>query len=162
MPFLLLCGMGFSAFFASLGTLIFIPMALVMLLGDGPFRSNDVVVDKATFLADAAPLLIIFPIVLAAYGTVAYGLWKERRWTRTVIMGFWAVLFAGMVGVAVFVPSGDQNVVGSLISFLFMWGIAAWYCYGKRSVLEYYQAIEAQEASRSPTGPGVAPTPEAS
>jgi hypothetical protein len=162
MPFLLLCGMGFSAFFTGLGMVGFIPMALVMLLGNGPYVSHGVVVDKATFLADAAPLLIALPIVLAVYGAIAYGLWKERPWTRAVMMAYWAVLLVVMLVVAVVGPSTIGSLISSFAAIALCGGLAALYLYGKESVVAYYAAIAAQEASRTSTDIGVAPATQAS
>ena len=167
MPFLLLCGMGFSAFFAGVGTFVLTLMVPIMVFGNGPFTSNGVEVDKATFLRDAAPTFLIMPLFLALYGAVAYGLWKERPWTRTVMAGCWVALVVASILATFLVPSEDSDAVISVTSMVLMTGFAAWYLYGKGSVIAYYRAIEEQDARRRAALAGilrepVAPSPPVS
>jgi hypothetical protein len=41
-------------------------------------------------------------------------------------------------------PAATSGFLGGLLVLLLAWGVAAWYFYGKTSVVAYYRVVEAQ------------------
>ena len=75
---------------------------------------------------------------------VAYGLWKERPWSRAAMMGFWA---AGIIATAaIYYVTGisRDDAIAALVSYALVMAIAWWYLYSKKSVVEYFRAIAAK------------------
>jgi hypothetical protein len=85
-------------------------------------------------------LLIFWFIVFAAVsGPFAWGVWKERAWTREAAMAFWIgwvlVVVAGMI----LEPHSDDARM--LLYGLIGTGTAGWYFYRKRNVVLYYDEL---------------------
>src|SRR5262245_51253138 len=108
MPFLLLAGMGLSAFMAGVGALAYLGMVIVIPFSNS-FTMNDVPVTRSAFLEEMWPFFLAYPLLLAAFGLVAYGLWREKTWSREVMMAFWLLGAAASVIVQFVSPaaSGD-------------------------------------------------------
>ena len=87
---------------------------------------------------------------------IAFGIWKERGWSRYMIMGFWAVVLATNIGFG-WAQSGFGGVVSAVAGSALLVVLVGWYLFGKESVVEYYQALEreqAAEATRARGGKG--------
>ncbi len=150
MPLLLLCGMGFFAFFTAVGTIAYTFLLLAALAGGGGFSFNGVPTDRAGFFAEAWPTLVAFPPLLILLGSIAYGLWRERPWSRLAMMGFWAAIVLVSVAAQLFQPDGTATFLAGLVMTSVMWAVAWWYCYRKRSVAAYYSVIFSRTATTSP------------
>jgi hypothetical protein len=154
MPLLLLCGFGFSAFFTAVGLVAYTVVVLATVFGNGPFTSFGREVSRGTFLREALPLLLAFPTVLGFFGVVAYGLWKEKPWSRTTMMAFWLVSFLATLGVSVFTPAKTGDFVASLIGHVLLAALAGWYLYGNAGVVEYYRTLANVDRHHAEEGHG--------
>lgn len=141
MPLLLLCGMGLLAFFVAVGSIAYTVIALVSLLGHGPFTVNDSPVSKAEFIHTIWPILAFYPLGLLALGAMAYALWRERAWSRPAMMAFWLVAVAATIIEQFVTPEDIPTFIITVITLLLSATIAAWYLYRKRSVASYYRAV---------------------
>ncbi len=152
MPFLMLCGMGLSAFMAGLGAVVYTLILVVAALGNGPYTVNGESVDRTTFFSSMGPFFLAYPLALAAFGIVAYAFWRERPWGRAIVMAFWLALFLATLLVQLMEPQPTGDFLSGLLVLLFCWAIAAWYFYSKSSVVAYYKAVEAKFRSTNATG----------
>ena len=106
MPFLLMCGMGFTMFFACLAVLAFVVL-VVMLPFSGSYSIDGHAVSRAEFLAREWPLLVAWPILAGGIVSIAYALWKELPWSRPVMMAF--VLLDSVAGIVVSIVHGTKD-----------------------------------------------------
>ena len=157
MPFLLLCGIGFSAMF---GTISIATVATILLMTPfvSTFTVNEEPATRAQFLSFAAPILLAFLALAAAALGIVWALWKELPWSRPAILAFWLVGLFTLPGLAL--ESGDA---GDLRSTVATWGVLTacvwWYLYGKRTVVTYYRAISARHEQRGAAPPPPPPPP---
>jgi FtsH-binding integral membrane protein len=77
---------------------------------------------------------------------IAFGVWKERAWTRYLIMAFWAVVLATNIGFG-WAQSGFAGVVSAVAGSALVVVLVGWYLFGKENVVEYYQALEREQAA---------------
>ena len=148
-PFLLLGGMGFSAFFAGVETLAYAAL-VVMVPFSKTYSLERQHVSRGEFFSAMWPFFLAYPVVLASFGGVAVGLWREREWAREAMTGFWLV-GAGATVIAQFVsPQPPSDFAAGLASFLFIAALAAWCLCGTAGVLAYYRAVNARQATQEP------------
>ena len=83
-----------------------------------------------------------FTVFAAVSGPFAWGVWKERSWTREVAMAFWIGLVLVALAGMVLQPHSDD--MRALLYLLIGAGSAAWYFYRKRSVVVYYDELRAR------------------
>jgi len=83
-----------------------------------------------------------FVVFAAISGPFAWGVWKERPWTREAAMAFWVGLVLVQVGGMILEPHSDD--VRALLYLLSGGAIAVWYFYRKRNVVLYYDELEAR------------------
>lgn len=76
---------------------------------------------------------------------ICYGLWKERTWSRPLMVFFWVFLTAIQVGVALGSDERITNVTAALLAGAIMLGPVAAYLYFKNNVVEYYRALKVTE-----------------
>jgi len=143
MPFLLLCGMGFSAFFAGLGTVVW-SLLLISIPFQSRFSFNGRDVSRPDFVASMWPFFAVYFLVLVAFGAVAYSLWKERTWSREAMAGFWVALGLTAFGAQSIEPAPQADFLSGIAAIGFCAILALWYLYGKRSVRAYFSAIRTQ------------------
>lgn len=93
---------------------------------------------QAVFLTDfvSGSQLFLIP-VLALSVIVAYGLAKDRHWSR------WMMMLLLILGV-VFIPPPLDNAIGFVLAAALA-GFGWWYLYKKPNVVEYYQAIKQKQ-----------------
>lgn len=84
---------------------------------------------------------------------IAFGIWKERWWSRYVIMAFWAVVVAMNVGFG-WAQSGFGGVASAVAGSALVVVLVGWYLFGKENVVEYYQALEREQAAEATRGRG--------
>lgn len=84
-----------------------------------------------------------FIVFAAVSGPFAWGVWKERSWTREVAMAFWIGLALIVVAGMFLDPRSDD--VRTLLYVLICAGIAVWCFYRKRNVVLYYDELKARE-----------------
>jgi hypothetical protein len=141
MPFLLLCGMGFGAFFAAVALLVVGGM-LVMLPFSSDYTVNAVPVTRAEFMQKSWPLLVGFPVAAGCALAIVYALWRELPWSRRAIISYWVVSLVPVCLMAI--TSGKTaDLVESVVMFGGVIGLLSWYLYRKQSVRAYYSALEA-------------------
>jgi hypothetical protein len=140
MPFLLLAGMGLSAFMTGVGALAYVGI-VIMIPFSKSFTMNDVPVTRSAFLAESWPFFVTYPLLLAAFGLVAYGLWRERPWSRDIMMALWLLGAAASVILQFVTPAPRGDFLAGLFSMALCAGLAGWYLYGTATVRSYYQAL---------------------
>lgn len=152
MPLLLLCGLGLSAFFSALGTFAFTVMAVTL-----PFSSSYSIdghpATRAEFLHSSWPLFVAFPPLLLLFGTIAYALWRERPWSRRLMLAFWGVNVIAGVGIALSPLAQEGGAWAPVCVYLVLLIVAWWYLYRKPNVAAYYRLLEEQAAASSGGGP---------
>ena len=133
-PPLLMFLMIFLAFFAFFGALITL-ITLAMPGNDDYLVDNDVAT-KGEFLMKMLPSTLRFLFA----GPIAYGLWKERRWARPLLLAFVGLSEFGKF----FLPGWKEAPAGVIVPRLILsgilFGLLSWYLYGKRNVVRYYRA----------------------
>jgi hypothetical protein len=143
MPLLLLCGLGFSAFFSGLGAFVLTIFAIWL-----PFSSSYSIeghaVTRAQFFADSWPIWVAFPPFLLLFAAIAYALWRELPWSRQLMVAFWGGNLLLGVGLAAWGPVHDPGEWPQLAIYLIIIGIVWWYLYRKPSVVAYYRVLEEQ------------------
>lgn len=102
------------------------------------FEMNGEEVSGGEFLKRAG--INIAVMVAVSFG-IAYGIWKEKAWSRHLMLFFWAVMF--VIGI---VPLIGIAVPDALIEIIFSWAmgvaLSIWYLYGKANVRAYYRRLE--------------------
>jgi hypothetical protein len=150
MPLLLLCGLGFSAFFSALGALVFTFFAISL-----PFSSSYTVdghaATRAQFFAVSLPILVAFPPILLLFAAIAYALWREMPWSRPLILAFWGANLLFSAGLATWGPVHDRGEWAPVPMYLIMIAIVWWYLYRKSTVVAYYRVLEEQVRGKSLT-----------
>jgi len=135
MPWLMFAGIWLSAFFLFI-LILFIPLAA---LGQGTYTINNRYVSGPYFLTHAYPIL--FPFMLLV-GALAYGYWTERLWARPLPIFFWLGIDVLLLwGILTGDDTRADNLGTAIWGVLFVVG-AIWYCFYKRSVANYYLALE--------------------
>ncbi|HEX6368024.1 MAG TPA: hypothetical protein VF006_03760 [Longimicrobium sp.] len=73
-------------------------------------------------------------------GVLAWGLWRERSWTRAGLLIWWIGLSAVVAALGRWLPPmvGVVGVLGLLLYAPAFW----WYLFRKRTVAEYYASVE--------------------
>ena len=141
MPFLLLCGTGLTAFYAVLGSVVVAGMALIAGLGNGPFTVDGHPATKAQFWAFVWPLLLTFAILAAGAWAFTFAIWQERPWSRPLAVGLWVFPVLLAAGEPLYSPDSKDQWPMNLVATLLCAGVAIWYFYGQRSVVEYYDHL---------------------
>jgi hypothetical protein len=148
MPLLLLCGLGFSAFFSALGAFVLTVFAIWL-----PFSSSYSIeghaVTRAQFFAASWPILVAFPPLLLLFAAIAYALWRELPWSRPLIVAFWGANLLFGAGVATWGPVRDPAEWAPVLMYLIIIAIVWWYLYRKPAVVAYYRVLEEQVRANS-------------
>ena len=140
-PFLITCGMAFMAFFAGVAGIIIPLFVAIALFSRGPFTVNGAPVTRSEFLLTVAPILGAMVPVAVTAGLFAWGVWKERPWTREVAIGFWALCLVISIGQVAFMREQRAEAVQGLVSTLILILVALWYFYVKGNVVTYYRDL---------------------
>ena len=132
-PALLTVGMVFSTLFGACFLLGF----GCAVFDIGSFNIDGEPVSAREFLAHSGVILFVFGSVLLA---IAFSIWKDKPWSRWMIVFFW--LCGAAIGIGTSLSSADDlfQVVFSWVVFM---AISVWYLFGKRTVREYYRSLEA-------------------
>lgn len=130
-PALLLIGQGICGFAACL-FLLFIPLAA---LNIGSYSISNRPVSSAEFLRVGGP-----PFVLIGgwFAAIALGLWRDKSWSRPLMLAYWPVSTA--IGIALLWNDPDlvTNIASGCIFGAIAMSIAAWYLYRKDNVVAYF------------------------
>jgi hypothetical protein len=153
MPLLLLCGMGFGAFFAGLSLLV-VGGILVMLPFTSTFTVNGASATRAEFIQQSWPLLVGFPIASGCALAVVYALWRELPWSRGAILGYWIVVLVAVCVMAI-VTGEAVDLLPSILMFGSVIALLSWYLYRKPNVRAYYDALAELPHNRG-TSPDIA------
>jgi predicted lysophospholipase L1 biosynthesis ABC-type transport system permease subunit len=147
MPFLLLCGMGFGAFFATVALLVLAGM-LVMLPFSSGITVNAVPVTRTEFMQKSWPLLVGFSVAAGCVLAIVYALWRELAWSRRAIIAYWVVSLVAVCVMAV-ISGNAADLVPNVVMFGSVIGLLWWYLYRKPTVRAYYSALEALPRNRA-------------
>lgn len=140
MPLLLLIGMAGSMISSIISG---IAIMTLFFSQKSIFWTNGEQVSREQFLSKGGYLLFLVPVLL---GAISYGLWKERAWTRHLMVLCWVVLAIPSVGGLLLGTFEGEHHFAALILF----PVVIWYLYFKRSVVSYYQAVSAAEQKEGP------------
>ena len=91
---------------------------------------------------------LLYGLSSAAALAAAYGIWRERSWSRWAMVGFWIAQVAGAIGVG-WAKAGLGGAAGAVASLLVFMVVAWWYLFEKDNVVEYYRALEKLEAAEA-------------
>ena len=140
-PLSLKLGLVVSTLLAGVGTVVAVVAVAMGLFGNGPYSVAGEAVTRTEYLTAMLPLLLIHTVFVALFAAVAYALWKERAWSRHVMMAVWALLAAFLV----ITVSADQELrPGALLSvglYALLWLAAWWHLYRKPDLVAYYDRI---------------------
>jgi uncharacterized membrane protein YtjA (UPF0391 family) len=140
-PTLLTVGMYLALPFGA----IFLLLLLLAPFNAGNYTINGESVTGIEFLRRAG---VMFGVESVAALAAAYGIWKERAWSRWAIVFFWVAQIGGVLGFG-WADSGLNGVASGLASILLSLVAVGWYLFGKENVVEYYQALERSEAAEA-------------
>lgn len=154
MPFLLLCGMGFGAFFAVVAVVVVGGM-LLMLPFTSDYTYNGLPVTRAEFMQKSWPLLVGFPVAAGCVLAIVYALWRELPWSRRAIIAYWVVTLVALSLMAI-ISGSTEDLLTSVAMFGGIVGLLSWYLYRKPSVRAYYSAIRALPHNRATRPPDIA------
>lgn len=154
MPFLLLCGMGFGAFFAMVALLVVAGM-VVLLPFTSQYTYNGLPVTRAEFLQKSWPLLVAFPVAAGCALAIVYALWRELAWSRRAIIAYWVVTLVALSLTAI-ISGSAEDLLTSVAMFGGIVGLLSWYLYRKPSVRAYYSAIRSLPHNRATRPPDIA------
>ena len=127
-PFCMKVGM-LGSFFAG----AFCLLMSFLVFSAGPSASyyiNDQQVTQEYFASHALPPIIIAGGMLLA---IWYGFWRERPWSRHLVMVFWLLPLVFLIAVY---PDGFV-----IVELMIHVAIAGWYFYLKRNVVDYYRGL---------------------
>jgi hypothetical protein len=135
-PLLIKCAWVFMAVWA--GTIYV--TAVVVLIG----ATIDAIVNglgSGSLNGTRDDLLLAFWFTLfgAVSGPFAWGVWKERAWTREAAMAFW--IGWGLIVVAGMILEPHSDDTRTLLYGLIGAVTAGWYFYRKRNVVLYYEEL---------------------
>jgi len=100
----------------------------------GSYTIDGDAVTGPQFLRQVGLVVAFYTAVLFAIGV---GLWRERAWTRPLMIVYWLAL------PLLVLTSADWTVGGLVLDFLWsvaMAGIAWWYLYVRPNVVAYFEA----------------------
>jgi hypothetical protein len=122
----------------------------IILLGLAPFNLgsydiNGQEVSGPEFLREAGVTLVALTLLSAA---IAIGIYRERAWSRFLMLSYWAVTGAFQIVLAIRSSGGAAEIATAVLMALIYVGAAGWYLYGKENVVEYYKVLEASDAAR--------------
>jgi hypothetical protein len=126
----------------TLGTAMFgliAPLGLGLAPFDiGSFEINGEAVSGPEFLRRAG---LLFGLVALMSAVVAYGLLRQRAWTRPALLSAWgAILLAGIfIAAQQETPRGDLPI--QTVTAVAAFALAAWYLYRKANVVSYFAAL---------------------
>jgi hypothetical protein len=154
-PWLVRLGGGYSLIFG---------IGFLLLLASAPFDvgsysiSGEPVSGPVFLRAAWLPFLSFGGLFLG----IGIGLWRNRPWSRQLVMVFWCWAAVCMIGAALLGSSAisTADLVSGLAGVGLLAPIAGWYFYRKQNVVGYYDAIERLEregssyaAARAALGP---------
>jgi len=141
MPFLLMVGMGLTAFFSSVWVLASVLMIIMLPFG-GTYTFNGQPVAKGDFLKVAALPVLAVGAAGVLLASIAYALWAERPISRTLMMVFWAVI--GLISAISLAWDGEVGaMLGVVAEIGVTTAVAYWYLYAKPNVKAYFATLEA-------------------
>lgn len=147
-PALLLIGQGICAFAGCL-FLVFIPLAA---LNIGSYSIGNRPVTGAAFLRVGGPA---FGLVGGWFAAIALGMWRDKPWSRPLMLAYWPVSTA--VGIALVWNDPDlvMNFASACIFGAISMSIAGWYLYHKDSVVAYFDACARERKAAAGAPPPV-------
>jgi hypothetical protein len=143
-PLLLTIGMFGSALYA----IVWLTLLVLAPFDLGAYHWGGQTFTGPEFLRAAGLPLGVAALICAA---ISIGLARERPWTRTLMIFFWAIIDAFLVAEVVKHHPMDVGVPGAVIFAAAYMAAAAWYLYFKPNVVEYYRALESAQAARRHT-----------
>jgi hypothetical protein len=147
-PILIAFGIGFSWFGGAVAALSLLSTIVdeAFLGGVGRYHVHGAPVSATQFLIRSGPVLVgSIPLLVS----IALGLYKRRRWSRYVVLAFWA--FFGITQLADAAQHAEVEVVKVVPFVVFCLVFSWWYLFHEPNAIEYFNAppisIEGQEGS---------------
>lgn len=134
-PLLLLMLMVFLASLATIGLII--TFMTVTVPGNEDYIVDNRLATQSDFLIKMFPFILLY---LAA-APIAYGLWKERPWTRPLLVAFFAIPEFGKYLTPRWSEAPAHAFIPRFILSAILIGLLGWYLYKKRNVVRYYNAL---------------------
>ena len=139
-PFLIKCGWAFMALWA---VTMYVTAAFVLVGATIDAIVNGLPPTRVT--KDDILLGSGFILFAAVSGPFAWGVWKERPWTRETAMAFWVGMVLIAVAQAILKPIPSLEDVREILWTLIGAATAAWYFYRQQDVVLYYKELAARE-----------------
>lgn len=128
----------FMAFFGSLTTIgAIITFLTTTVPGNDDYIVGNRLASQEDFLIEMLPFIFLY---LAA-APIAYGLWKERSWTRPFLFVFFGISELGKYLMPRWREAPAAALIPRLLISAALIGLLGWYLYRKRSVVGYYDAL---------------------
>lgn len=136
MPVLLWLGMMGAMLACAIS--IIAPLAILS-SGNASFRINDEHVSRSEFILRGLYLNFLVSLV---FGAIAFGLRKERRWTRPLIV----ITFIAVVILSFGWPPSASEWMRHAFEFAAL-AFLVWYLYFKQDVVAYYHRLQERTAN---------------
>lgn len=134
-PSLLMIFMVFLGAFATIGTII--TFLTVTVPGNEDYIVDNRLASQSDFLLKMLPFILLY---LAA-APIAYGLWRERAWTRPLLLAFFGIPELGKYLMPRWQEAPAHALIPRFILSAVLVGLLSWYLYRKRNVVRYYNAL---------------------
>jgi hypothetical protein len=139
-PSLLLVLMVFMGSFATIG--IIITFLTITVPGNEDYIVDNRLATQSDFLVKMLPFILLY---LAA-APIAYGLWKERPWTRPLLVAFFAIPEFGKYLTPRWSGAPAHAFIPRFILSAVLIGLLIWYLYKKRNVVRYYEDLSGERS----------------
>lgn len=134
-PLFLLIVMVFLGSLATIGLII--TFMTVTVPGNEDYIVDNRLATQGDFLVKMLPFILLY---LAAV-PIAYGLWRERPWTRPLLLAFFSIPEFGKYLMPRWSEAPAHAFIPRFILSAVLIGLLAWYLYRKRNVVRYYNAL---------------------
>lgn len=134
-PLFLMIFMVFLGSFTTIG--IIITLMTVTMAGNEDYFVDNRFATRSDFLIKMIPFILLY---LAA-APIAYGLWKERPWTRPLLIAFFSIPEFGKYLTPRWSEAPAHAIIPRFILSAALIGLLCWYLYRKRNVVRYYNVL---------------------
>lgn len=141
-PLLLLIFMVFLASLATIG--IIITFMTVTVPGNDEYIVDNQLATQSDFLMKMLPFILLY----VAAVPIAYGLWKERAWTRPLLIAFFSIPEFGKYLTPRWSAAPAHAFIPRFIFSMVLIGLLSWYLYRKRNVVRYYNTLSGVKSDR--------------
>jgi len=141
-PLFLLMLMVFLGSLAAIGLII--TFLTVTVPGNEEYIVDNRLATQSDFLIKMLPFILLYLTAVP----IAYGLWKERPWTRPLLIAFFSIPEFGKYFTPRWSGAPAHAFIPRFLLSALLIGLLAWYLYRKRNVVRYYNALSGIKSDR--------------